>query len=98
MTEGGECDRSPYYAELWKRFARFAADNEWWDTMSSFYTPKQNLYRKMRGGDWADRRHRERLGFAPSSFEEMDLMLAARGYCRKARPTSWTGRRRGARS
>lgn len=73
-------DLDPYYSALFGRLVRFALDNGWYDSMSSYYTPKQNLYRFMRADDWCMRRNRERLGFSPSSLQEMDLNLAARGY------------------
>jgi len=73
-------DLNPYYADLMRRFVRFAVDNEWYDTFASYYTPKQNLYRYMTGDDWCNRRNRDRLGFHPGSFSEMDLMLTALGY------------------
>lgn len=75
-----ELDLDPYYTDLWKRFVKFAVEREWYDSMSSYYTPKQNLYRVMTGEDWCMRRNRDRLGFHPNSFSEMDLLLTAEGY------------------
>jgi len=76
----GALDLDPYYAGLMRRFVKFAVDNGWYDTYASYYTPKQNLYRYMTGDDSCMRRNRDRLGFHPGSFSEMDLMLTALGY------------------
>jgi hypothetical protein len=76
----GKLDRDPYYSDLMRRFVRFAVDNQWYDSMASYYTPKQNLYRYMTGDDWCMRSNRDRLNFHPGSFSEMDLMLTAKGY------------------
>ena len=55
-------------------------DHEWYDTFSSYYTPKQNLYRFLTDDSWVFQRHWNELGIHPKSYEELDLILSTMGY------------------